>query len=568
MYVIKNALRNIIRNKGRNILIMIIALVIALSACIALSIRQSAESTRESTLSDMEITANISVDRSKMMKNATSSSSSSSSNKENMKSALQNTKDLSIDELEKYAKCKSVKDFYYTQSASLDASGSLEAVDTSSNSDSSSSSSDSSSSKSSSSDSKNSTDNNSNTPPDMQGGNGGQGGPEMKGGMGSQGDFTVIGYSSESAMTDFIDGTSKITDGSMFDINSSDKKCLISSELATLNSLEVGDTIKLQNPNDEDETITFTISGIYTKSDSSSSSENMMGFNASNDPANQIYTSYKCLSSIIAKSEKNASTSTDSTTGMKMSSAIRGQVNGTYVFSSVDDYNSFQKEAKKAGLSSDYTIQSQDLTEYENSLVPLENLSSFAGWFLLIVLIIGAIILIVFNMFNIRNRKYEIGVLTAIGMKKWKVALQFLTETFIVTFVAIILGAIIGACTSVPITNALLENQVTSSQTQQTQVEQNFGRGSDMQNSNSNSSDNSSSQDNKPSDNGQDKGNPPSGGFMGQASNYISSVSSATDLMVVLELILLGLGLTIVSSLTSVIFVMRYEPLKILSQRD
>ena len=563
MYVTKNALRNIVRNKGRNILIMIIALVIALSACIALSIRQSAESTRESTFSDMEITANISVDRSKMMKNATGNSSDSSSNKENMKSALQNTKDLSIDELEKYAKCKSVKDFYYTQSASLDASGSLEAVDTSSNSDSSSSD----SSSSSNSDSKNSTDNNGNTPPDMQGGNGGQGGPEMKGGMGSQGDFTVIGYSSESAMTDFIDGTSKITDGSMFDINSSDKKCLISSELATLNSLEVGDTIKLQNPNDEDETITFTISGIYTKSDSNSS-ENMMGFNASNDPANQIYTSYECLSSIITKSEKNASTSTDSTTGMKMSSAIRGQVNGTYVFSSVDDYNSFQKEAKKAGLSSDYTIQSQDLTEYENSLVPLENLSSFAGWFLLIVLIIGAIILIVFNMFNIRNRKYEIGVLTAIGMKKWKVALQFLTETFIVTFVAIILGAIIGACTSVPITNALLENQVTSSQTQQTQVEQNFGRGSDTQNNNSNNSDSNSSQDNKPIDNGQDKGNPPSGGFMGQASNYISSVSSATDLMVVLELLLLRLGLTIVSSLTSVIFVMRYEPLKILSQRD
>lgn len=565
MYVIKNALRNIIRNKGRNILIMIIALVIALSACIALSIRQSAESTRESTLSDMEITANISVNRSKMMKNATGNSSDSSSNKENMKSALQNTKDLSIDELEKYAKCKSVNDFYYTQSASLDASGSLEAVDTSSNSDSSSS--NSSSSKSSSSDNKNSTDNNGNTPPDMQGNNGGQGGPEMKGGMGSQGDFTVIGYSSESAMTDFIDGTSKITDGSMFDINSSDKKCLISSELATLNSLEVGDTIKLQNPNDEDETITFTISGIYTKSDSNSS-ENMMGFNASNDPANQIYTSYECLSSIITKSEKNASTSTDSNTGMKMSSAIRGQVNGTYVFSSVDDYNSFQKEAKKAGLSSDYTIQSQDLTEYENSLVPLENLSSFAGWFLLIILIIGAIILIVFNMFNIRNRKYEIGVLTAIGMKKRKVALQFLTETFIVTFVAIILGAIIGACTSVPITNALLENQVTSSQTQQTQVEQNFGRGGDIQNNNSNNFDNNSSQDNKPNDNGQDKGNPPSGGFMGQASNYISSVSSATDLMVVLELILLGLGLTIVSSLTSVIFVMRYEPLKILSQRD
>lgn len=246
MYIVKNALRNIIRNKGRNILIMIIALVIALSACIALSIRQSAETTRENTLAGMKITANITVDREQMMKNISEDGGENS--RENMKSALMNTPELSVEEMETYAKCESVENFYYSQTASLNSSDSIEPVDTSSD----------------SAESSNETEGqNSGMPFDGGMGNPAKNGPSVKGGMGVQGDFTLVGYSSEDGMTSFIDGSSKITDGSMFDINSSDKKCLISSELATLNSLKVGDSITLTNPNDEDEEYSFVVSGIY-----------------------------------------------------------------------------------------------------------------------------------------------------------------------------------------------------------------------------------------------------------------------------------------------------------------
>lgn len=55
---------------------------------------------------------------------------------------------------------------------------------------------------------------------------------------------------------------------------------------------------------------------------------------------------------------------------------------------------------------------------------------------------------------------------------------------------------------------------------------------------------------------------------MAQNISYVDSISSATDLTVILKLMLMGLALTVISSLTSVIFVERYEPLKILSQRD
>lgn len=546
MYIIKNAMRSIVRSKGRNILIMLIALVIAVSACISLSIRQSAETARNDALEGMEITANISVDRARMMQNIKSDGQSS---REDMKSELQNLQELSVEKMETYANCSSVKDFYYTQSASLNAGGDIEAVSTGV---------DDSQSEGTDEPSQN---NDRGALNDNGGDFGGKtGGPLMKGGMGTQGDFTLIGCSSEKAMTAFVRGTSKITQGEVFDVNSQENNCVISQELATLNSLSPGDSIKLQNPNDDDETFKYTVTGIYTDTDSSDEGT-VTGFGASQDSANRIYTSYGSIARIVKKSQENASTSTDGNTGMEMTSAIRGQVNGTYVFACVEDYESFEDEARSAGLSEDYTITSNDLTAYENSLTPLENLSSFAGWFLITVLIVGAVILIVFNIFNIRNRKYEIGVLTAIGMKKRKVAAQFMTETFVVTFIAIILGAIIGAATSVPVTNALLKNQISSAESQNMQVEENFGRGGmegnppeDMKNSALGGE--------------ADQGKGFMGNMLSGATDYVDSVSSATDLKVILELILMGAGLTIISSLASVIFVMRYEPLKILSNRD
>ena len=50
--------------------------------------------------------------------------------------------------------------------------------------------------------------------------------------------------------------------------------------------------------------------------------------------------------------------------------------------------------------------------------------------------------------------------------------------------------------------------------------------------------------------------------------NYISEVSSATDIVVLLKLLGIGVLLALVASAASVIFIMRYDPLKILANRD
>ena len=56
--------------------------------------------------------------------------------------------------------------------------------------------------------------------------------------------------------------------------------------------------------------------------------------------------------------------------------------------------------------------------------------------------------------------------------------------------------------------------------------------------------------------------------MFGGAANYITQVDSAMNLTVVVQMIGVGLLLTLVASAASVMFIMRYDPLKILSNRD
>ena len=543
MYIIKNALRSISRSKGRNILIGIIIFVISLSSCLALSIREAAKSAQASALDDLEITASISPDRKSMM--------DSFEDRDAMKEAISQTQGLSLEKLEIYAEAESVKNFYYTYSASMNGS-SIEAVD----------------STGIASDEADSAEQ-ANDQPGMGPGQDRTDGGMQSGNLGTQGDFTLPGYSSDEAMTDFIDGISSITSGSMFAEGTADNTCVISEELAAYNDLSVGDTITLSNPNAEEETYDLTVCGIYeTVAAQDSSSDMMGGFSPAADRANQIYVSAATLESIADASVENATVTTDETTGITTSTALQTMLNGTYTFANTEDYERFQEEAAELGLDESYTISSSDLTSYEQSLEPLQNLSKYAGYFLIVILVIGGIILVILNIFNIRERKYEIGVLSAIGMKKIKISLQFLTELLCVTFLALIIGSGIGAVSSVPLTNALLAHQIeNSAQTAQGQNER-FGRemgapGGSPENSSAEDSAGAPSSGTAPDDIS-GKG----GFFGGQVADYVDSVSSAANLTVLIQLIGIGLLLTLVSGLTAIIFILRYDPLRILSNRD
>lgn len=518
MFILKNAVRNIRRSKGRSILIGIIITIIAFSVCIGLYIRQASADSRDAALAGMKITAQITPNRSKAMKQA---SGSGTFDKSKLQKALGSG--LTLTQLKKYANADSVSSFYYTLTASVDGSGSLEAYSTSSSS--------SSSSSAGSSD-------------------GAPGGMKSM----SSGDFTITGYSSDEAMTDFTSGTKKISKGKIFAEGTSDMVCVISSELAKYNDLSVGDTIKVCNPNKSSETYKLKIVGIYK--DSQSSAQASQGGPNAADPANSIYTSYNTLNKIVTASK--AKYSSGSTT------AISGRLNGTYVVGTLSKYKSFKKEVKQIGLSSKYQVTSADLTSYEQSAQPLKNLAKFAGYFLIVILLVGAVILVVINIFSTRERKYEIGVLTAIGMKKKQVAALFVSEILIITLAGVIIGGAAGAAVSKPVTRKLLSAQITSSQQQNADMRQSFGRGNNG--AGPGSGQNSGGQAAPGS--GSSSSSAPSGSPSSDSASSALSTSSSVSMTVLLELLGSCIILALIAGTVSVTAIMRYEPLDILSERD
>lgn len=544
MYIIKNAFRCISRSKSRNVLIGIIVLVIAVSACIGLSIRRAAENARTETLNNLSVTATISFDRQSAMKDmAPPSDNQDGENSEppefdrsKFSEMMGNSSALSLEEYEKYAENENVKEMYYSMSVSFNGSEGLEPVSSEENTESADSSQD-------------------------FGGMGGRGGM-INQVMGSQSDFTLIGFSGENAMTDFLEGNATITSGEVFEESTENYHCIISEELATYNDITVGAEIYVTNPNNEDETYTLTVVGIYSDSTANQNSFSMMGM-TSTDPANKIYMSYNALNSIVEASSEISTTQTDEDTGREYETGLTGSLEATYSFSDVEAYEAFAEEVYEMGLDESYTVSSQDITSFENSLTPLNTLSTTAGYFLAVILIIGAVILVVLNIFNVRERKYEIGVLTAMGMKKGKVALQFITEIFAVTLIAVIIGAAVGAVCSVPVANALLENQNTSQETRLENIEQGFGRG---EKGNMPSGDAPEIPNN--TQGGFSNSNNPFNGFMGAGQEYITEISSATDFTVILQMLGIAVILTIIAGAASMLFIMRYEPLRILSNRD
>ncbi|MGN0612875.1 MAG: ABC transporter permease [Porcipelethomonas sp.] len=527
MLIIINAFKSITRSLGRNILIAIIVITIAVSSSIALAIRSAADKAKESGLSSQTITGTISLNRENLMESA-----KGSSDKADMRGFMQGYSGLSLEEMMTYGDSDYVKEFYYTASLSLNAGEDLEPYSTEE---------EESTEEGSEEDTfeamEGGMDKGMGKSPDMQQAGMEQGQKAGKRGM-TMGDFSVTGYSSETAMTKFISGESQITDGSMFQTDADDFNCLISKELALFNDLAVGDTITLTNPDNEEDVYSLTVCGIYTNSSSDVQSGQMM-FGTANDPANAICVSCLTISNIAEQSEN--SVVTDAETGTETSAALSPQISGSYLFASKADYDSFGEELVSKGLPEYYTLSSADVSSYESSIVPLENLSKFALTFLTVILLVGAIVLVVLNVFHIQQRKYEVGVLTAIGIRKIKVAAQFVIELLSVTLIAIIIGTGIGAAASVPVSNQLLSSQIEAQETVQDTQEQNFGRGGGR-------GDMLSMQNQTQTD-------------------YIDTVNASVDFHILLELIGIGVVLTVVSSLAGIVFIMRYDPLKILASR-
>lgn len=493
MYLVKNAFRNVVRNKGRNILIGIIILIITTCTCIGLSINKAATNLVNTYKDTNPLEISFSLDMSHLR-------GASTEEKDEFKS-------LTVDDIKKYADSDLIKDYYYTLETSVSGVD-IDAVDTNTR---------------------------DNTDEDREE----SAGNKKFDKQGSIGDFRVTAYSDFSYLNDFVDGTKKIKEGKMIDKSSSENEVVISEDLADENDLSIDSSIILCLTDDESTTFTYKVVGIY-EDNSDSNSSNFMNMNALNS-SNQIYTNLSKVSEILEKSGTN-----DDDTKFVPNNGLSAK----FHLKDNDSLEKFEKEVRNKGLSDYYTVSTNE-DEILATLRPIKSLSSFSMNFLIVIIVIGIGVLSVINFLNIRDRKYEIGVLRAIGMSKFKVTLQLVLEILFVAIMSLILGTGIGVLTSQPVTNKMLENEIKSYQEQIENNQNNFG-GEGF---------------NKPSQDMMNRGIKGSKNKI-QNIDYVDNLKVKIDLVIILELFAISLLVTASSAVVASVVINKYNPNKILQNRN
>jgi putative ABC transport system permease protein len=134
---------------------------------------------------------------------------------------------------------------------------------------------------------------------------------------------------------------------------------------------------------------------------------------------------------------------------------VRGiGIDAVYYLNSPDMLSDFETEMRGKGLPGDWLVYKDELS-YNRMVSPIGKLKDISLTFLIVVLAFGSSIMILLSVIAIRERKYEIGVLRAMGMKKNKVALSLWTETITITCICFVIGLLAGTALSHPVSNAL-----------------------------------------------------------------------------------------------------------------
>ncbi|MDR3072002.1 MAG: FtsX-like permease family protein [Clostridiales Family XIII bacterium] len=341
--------------------------------------------------------------------------------------------------------------------------------------------------------------------------------------------------------SDFEDGLRTLTDGSQYPEN--ENECILSDDLLENSDLAIGDTITVTSALTENgaepgsETYTdisweMTIVGTYT--DMTEEYGGNMMENAYTNRKNEILTTFETISN-------------------KMQDSLSGiTVDAKFSLVSPDMLEAYTAEVREKGLSDTYDVTT-DENSYNRIIAPVEGLKSITFTFVIVVLIFGSIILALLASIAIRERKYEIGVLRAMGMKKLKVVLGLWSETLAITVVCLILGLGIGPIIAQPITNVMLEKQIAASEEAQSGTE--FSGGGTFRSGGASAM----------------SGGPTSMRFGGPGQEDVQPLSEldvSLDIVTILEIIAIALLLSSLAGIIATRKITKYEPIKILMERN
>jgi len=313
-----------------------------------------------------------------------------------------------------------------------------------------------------------------------------------------------------------------IVEGRMFEgLN----EVIIDDDLARLNNLSIGDTIELEtyfSPIIDftgiemaDKFFELTVVGIYSAD------------------------LYEQLQSLFAFADIFTSFDTVAAAGWENNFALT--MSAEYFLRNPDYLEAFEQEVREKGLPDTYIV-SINQAAFDRVTGPMLSMQSAVMTFSIVILILGAIVLALISFLVVRERKYEVGVLRAMGMEKRKVAFGVLAEAVMITTLCLVLGLGIGNAVAQPIADGLLDSRVVAAEAKSEELGHDTGGavvifGGQMQTQHS----------------------------IGYRPE--SEITVGLNGSIIIQIIIVTLGLAALSGTIGVVVITRYEPLKILRER-
>ncbi len=349
------------------------------------------------------------------------------------------------------------------------------------------------------------------------------------------GDITISGVNAYAYISGVQNETLKIKEGDYFDEDTNDS-ALISYEFAELNGLSVGDEFKIKNIYSTS-SVKLKVIGIY---DSSEERAN----------ANTVYMNTATAAKFLNDDDYN---------------------DGNYDVSNVNYYMVNSEKAdefvalineKFPELAENKMKISVDTSEYDAVASSVESVGSFATTILVIVIVAAVIIVTLIVTLNVRDRRYEMGVLLSLGANKVNVVAQIATELIIVGTLGFALASLSGTFLAKAMGQGIIDSQTKSSQQQQ---EKNFGRPTSGSRSSSRSGNMPSMSDGMPSMPGQDTNMKQ---FMANGRNQEIKLDINATPIDFLLLFVTGYVVIILALILPSVNIMRYQPKEILAGKE
>ena len=252
----------------------------------------------------------------------------------------------------------------------------------------------------------------------------------------SRGDTAIQGVNSFAFVSDVENGSMKIVEGQAFDESTKDG-VVISQKLADANSLKVGSEIKFKTTADTAKELTFKVVGIY-----STSTED---FNY-----NTVYTNIDSAKSFMTDDQLKDLSVQD----------VR------YYLTSAENKDAFLKEtaAKYPEIKTDNLKLDIDDSSYQTMVGPIEHVGSFASTVFWIVVAATVAIITLIVVINVKDRRYEMGVLLSLGAKRGNIIGQVFVELIVVGTIGFLLSLGTSHLIAQKMGDSLLKQQVASSQ--------------------------------------------------------------------------------------------------------